>query len=63
MYTGLWWRNLRESVHLKVPGVDGKIIVRWIFRKWDGGRDWIDLAQVRDKWRAFVNAVMNFRVP
>jgi len=27
------------------PGVDGRIILRWIFREWDvGGMDWIDLA-------------------
>jgi hypothetical protein len=45
------------------PGVDGRIILKWIFKKWDGGVDWIELAQDRERWWALVNATMNFRVP
>jgi hypothetical protein len=30
-----WWRNLRERDHWGDPGVDGRIIFRLIFRKWD----------------------------
>jgi len=43
-HRGFWWRNLREKDHLEDPDVDGSIILRCIFRKWDGGMDWIDLA-------------------
>ena len=32
-----WWGNLRERGHLGDSGVDGRIILRWIFRKWDVG--------------------------
>jgi hypothetical protein len=31
------WGNLRERDHFEDPSVDGRIILRWIFRKWDMG--------------------------
>jgi len=37
VHTGFWWGNLRERGHLEEPGVDGRIILRFIFRKWDVG--------------------------
>ena len=36
-YTVFCWGNLRERDHLGVQGVDGRIILRWICRKWDVG--------------------------
>jgi hypothetical protein len=45
--------------HLEDRGVDGRIILKWIFRSGMGGMDWIDMAQDRDRWRAVVSAVMN----
>ena len=60
MHTGFWWGNLRERDHLEDPGIHGRMILRWIYRKWDVG---IDMAQVRDKGWALVYMVMNLRVP
>jgi len=49
-YTGFWWGNLSERDRLGDPGIDGRIILRWIFRKCDVGvMDWIDLALDKDR--------------
>jgi hypothetical protein len=56
-------RKLRERVHFKDTGVVGRIIFKWIFKKWVGGLEWIAVAQNRDMGRAAVNVVMNIRVP
>jgi hypothetical protein len=46
VHTGFWWGNLRERDCLKDPNVDGRIILSWIFKKWNvGGMDWIELVQ------------------
>jgi hypothetical protein len=44
-YTGFWWGILRERDHLGNQGVDGRITLTWIFRKWDvevwTGSNWL----------------------
>jgi hypothetical protein len=64
VYSGFLWFNLSERDHLEDPGVDGRIVLRWIFKKWGVGvMDWMEQALDRDRWRAVVNAVMNLWVP
>jgi hypothetical protein len=36
--TGFSWSNLRKGNHLVDTGVDGRIILKWIFERLDGGR-------------------------
>jgi hypothetical protein len=43
--TRFWWGSLRDKDYLGDPGVNGRIILKWIFRKWDVGvgtaRSWL----------------------
>jgi hypothetical protein len=41
-----WWRDLRERHHLKNPEEDGRIILKFIYKKWDG-RAWTGLIPLR----------------
>jgi hypothetical protein len=45
VFTGYWWGNLRNRDSWGDPGVDGRIILGWIFKKWDvvvrTGLDWL----------------------
>ena len=48
MYLGFWWGNLRKRDHLEGPSVDGKIILKRMFIKWDG-KAWIGLMWLRTR--------------
>ena len=44
VYTGFCWGNLGERDHLGDPGIDGRTILKWMFRMWDVG------AWTRSSW-------------
>jgi hypothetical protein len=56
VHTGFWWGNLRERGHSEDPGINERIILKWILKTWNGGLDWIDVTQSRNRWWAIVNA-------
>jgi hypothetical protein len=61
-YTGFLWGNRKERDHLEDLGIDGRIKLRWIFKKWDV-RAWTGSIWLRiGTGRALVNAVMNLGV-
>ena len=54
--------SLRKRDNLEDLSVDKRVILKRILEKWDGGMEWRDLAQDRDRWKAVAKAVMNFEV-
>ena len=42
MHTGFCWGNLREEDDLKDPCLDGRIILKLMLEKWNGGRHGLD---------------------
>ena len=62
-YIVFWWGNQKERDHLGDPGIDGMIILKWIFSKWDVGV-WtgsIRLMTGPDGWH--LSVIMNLQVP
>jgi hypothetical protein len=53
----------RGRDRLENPEVDGRIIFKWVFQKWDVGLDWNNLAHYRDRWWSLVNVAVNLRFP
>jgi hypothetical protein len=60
MHIGFWWESQKERDLDAVA----RIMSKWILRKigWDV-KDWVDLAQDMDQWRALVKVIINLRAP
>jgi hypothetical protein len=52
MHKGFCWRDLRKTDHLEDLGLDGRIILKRIRKKWD------DMDRDRDRLRVLVNVVI-----
>ena len=58
MHIGFWWGDLRERDHMEDLGLDGRIILKWVLKEWDGlDRSGSGLGQVH------VNVVTNLQIP
>jgi hypothetical protein len=61
-YRVLVGKNLRTKDHLRNLGVDWRIILKFVFKKWDRVMDWIDLGQDGDRqqfsWKEVINMLV-----
>jgi hypothetical protein len=60
--TGFWGGKARRKKQLRRPRRRWEDGIKVNLREIGWGVEWVHLAQDRDRWRAVVNAVMNFRV-
>jgi hypothetical protein len=63
VFTGFWLVGPKVGDHWEDVGVGGRITLKGLRELGIDGTNWIQLAHDRVRWRAFVNTVMNLRVP
>jgi hypothetical protein len=54
--TGCWWGNLRERGRWGDPDVDRRIILRWMFRKWEM------VVYDREEWKRLMRRARSHRI-
>jgi hypothetical protein len=61
MRTTFWVSDRKGRYRLKDPGTNWRMVITWALEKCCKDAEWIQVAQDRGVWQAFVITVMNFR--
>jgi hypothetical protein len=62
VHRGFWYENLNDGDNLEDLDIDGRIILKLIFKEWGGGNmDWIYLAQDMDRLQQYTFAFHTMR--